>query len=269
MATYYDILKVSPKASRNEIKSAYRRLARKLHPDAHTGSEATALVFAEIAEAYEVLSNPKERAAYDRRLLEMSYNGSSASNSVFSSANPHAARWRQMAYERRYNEIIDRMIADERRESMALQRTLFPLVALFISIFVVFAAKPHVFSDSVIVGRIVIISLFAAGIIHLFGRLRDIIERYSYDDNDLHDSILDNDERPQKPYSRLAVLAFIVVGSGISAAAGLAAAIIFDISALAPSFASNELTPEVVFYPPIFVLFVDAVHTVAARFESP
>ena len=46
MANYYETLKVSPKASTNEIKSAYRRLARKLHPDKNDGSEQTARAFA-------------------------------------------------------------------------------------------------------------------------------------------------------------------------------------------------------------------------------
>ena len=69
MVNYYDILKVSPQASRTEIKSAYRRLARKLHPDKNNGSEETALKFAEIAEAYEILGNPKERVNFDRRLI--------------------------------------------------------------------------------------------------------------------------------------------------------------------------------------------------------
>ena len=59
MANYYEILKVSPKASRTEIKSAYRRLARKLHPDKNHGSEETARAFAQIAEAWEVLGDAK------------------------------------------------------------------------------------------------------------------------------------------------------------------------------------------------------------------
>ena len=69
MVNYYDTLKVSPKASGVEIKSAYRRLARKLHPDVNNGSEDTARKFAEIAEAYEVIGNSRQRAAYDKRLL--------------------------------------------------------------------------------------------------------------------------------------------------------------------------------------------------------
>src|SRR6187399_450168 len=122
MVNYYDVLKVSPKASGTEIKSAYRRLARKLHPDRNNGSEETALKFAAIAEAYEVLGNAKERVNYDRMMLEVQFNNGSNGDSVFASTNPHAKRWRQMVYEKRYNDIIDRMIAEERREAMAFQK---------------------------------------------------------------------------------------------------------------------------------------------------
>src|SRR3954453_20993402 len=131
MVNYYETLKVSPKASGPEIKSAYRRLARKLHPDKNNGSEQTARAFAEIAEAYEILGNPKERVDYDKRLLEAQFNGSMNGNSVFASSNAHARRWRKMVYEHRYNEIIDRMIAEERRESMDLQRIIFSTGGLF------------------------------------------------------------------------------------------------------------------------------------------
>ena len=75
MVNYYDILKVSQKASGTEIKSAYRRLARKLHPDRNNGSEETALKFAAIAEAYEILGKTKDRENYDRRLVDAQFNG--------------------------------------------------------------------------------------------------------------------------------------------------------------------------------------------------
>src|SRR4026209_6787 len=129
MVNYYETLKVSQDASKAEIKSAYRRLARKLHPDKNNGSEKTAIAFAEIAEAYEVLGNPRQRSAFDKKLNAIhATNGNG--DSVFASSNTHARRWRQMVYEHRYNEIIDRMIAEERLESQALQRFLFPIVGL-------------------------------------------------------------------------------------------------------------------------------------------
>ena len=73
MVNYYEILKVSPKASNAEIKSAYRRLARKLHPDKNAGSEEKAREFAKVAKAYGVLGDPKQRADYDRQLLQAEY----------------------------------------------------------------------------------------------------------------------------------------------------------------------------------------------------
>ena len=147
MVNYYDILKVSPKASAGEIKSAYRRLARKLHPDSSGGSEATALKFAAIAEAYEILGNSKERARYDSRLLDAQFSTNGDGDSVFASTNPHAQRWRQMVYEKRYNDIIDRLINEERREARAFQKMIYPLVALMVSAVLATALKPKIFTE--------------------------------------------------------------------------------------------------------------------------
>lgn len=65
MADYYEILGVSRDASQEEIKRAYRRLARQHHPDANPGDAATAERFKEITRAYEVLSDPEKRQRYD------------------------------------------------------------------------------------------------------------------------------------------------------------------------------------------------------------
>jgi len=62
----YEILGVSPEASAEEIKRAYRRLARKYHPDLNPGDKEAAERFKEINEAYEILSDPQKRAEYDR-----------------------------------------------------------------------------------------------------------------------------------------------------------------------------------------------------------
>jgi dnaJ family protein len=62
---YYEILGVSKNADEKEIKSAYRKLAKKYHPDLHQGDDAAAEKFKEISEAYEVLSDKSKRKKYD------------------------------------------------------------------------------------------------------------------------------------------------------------------------------------------------------------
>ncbi len=63
---YYRILGVKKDASAQEIKRAYRRLARRYHPDVNPGGKAAEERFKEINEAHEVLSDPEKRAKYDR-----------------------------------------------------------------------------------------------------------------------------------------------------------------------------------------------------------
>jgi DnaJ-class molecular chaperone len=62
---YYKILGVNKKASDKEIKSAYRKLARKYHPDVNPGDKTVEAKFKEINEAHAVLSDPEKRKKYD------------------------------------------------------------------------------------------------------------------------------------------------------------------------------------------------------------
>ena len=267
MVNYYETLKVSPKASRTEIKSAYRRLARKLHPDKNDGSEETARAFAAIAEAYEVLSSAKERAAYDKRLLQVQYSGATNGDSVFASSNTHARRWRQLVYEHRYNEIIDRMIAEERKESMALQRIIFPTVALFVSTLMVSIFQPQVFPKLGIPGVIVLATLFVVGLIHLIGRVREALERYAYRADEIHDSIMESDGGAVKHYSRFLAGTLLVVGVIVSFLAGLLIGNYAEFGSIPWPPLSWFSNPEFVLYPPVFVLLVDFMHSIASRTE--
>jgi molecular chaperone DnaJ len=63
---YYEVLGIERNASDDEIKRAYRRLAKKYHPDLNPGDAEAEAKFKEINEAYNVLINPETRAQYDR-----------------------------------------------------------------------------------------------------------------------------------------------------------------------------------------------------------
>src|ERR1700691_6190131 len=63
---YYDLLGVARKALVKDIRAAYRKLARKYHPDLNPGDKSSEEKFKQIQEAYEVLSDTKKRQNYDQ-----------------------------------------------------------------------------------------------------------------------------------------------------------------------------------------------------------
>src|ERR1700756_5353718 len=63
---YYETLGVPRKAEAEEIRKAYRKLARKYHPDLNPGDKSSEERFKNVQEAYDVLSDPKKRQMYDQ-----------------------------------------------------------------------------------------------------------------------------------------------------------------------------------------------------------
>jgi uncharacterized membrane protein len=262
---YYKILGIQRTATAAEIKSAYRRLARQRHPDVNGGSEHAARRFALLALAYRTLSDPQERAAYDAKCEK---ERQSRSGFVLHSDNIHARRMRMVTVQARCDRVVDLLLEADRRASTERSQAVFTTVTLFFSTFIVAMLKPK-FWQIGIIGRAVVITLFVFGLWHLASRLREYFERYTYKPERLHVSIMAEEEKSEKPFTRSSAYLFLVVGYIASIAAGLFAAdqLHYVMNDLAFIFDQN-IRPDLIFYPPIAVLIVDTMHTFASKIDS-
>ena len=269
MVDYYKVLGVKREASASDIKSAYRRLARQRHPDVNGGSDKAAREFALISLAYRTLSDPQERAYYDTQLRRA--HSADFGGSVFQSANPHAQRLRRMAVQARFDRVVDRIIEAERRETFALQQAVFTTVTLFLSTFFVAWFKPLFWNNFQLFGRAALVSLSAIGLWHLAVRLKAGFEHYTYQPKSIHDSIINAaEDGPDKPFTRFTASTFLILGYVLSIAAGhffRAQTQYLTIFSDLPGMFGQQFRYDLILYPPIAVLIVDTMHTIASKID--
>jgi DnaJ domain len=278
MTDYYQVLGVNETATASEIKSAYRKLARKRHPDVNRDSEKAAREFALLSLAYHTLVDPQERAFHDQQLSKQR-NG----HSILDSDNPHAQRVRNIAAQARWDRVVNQILETDRRENMNRQRAVFTTVSLFLSTFLVAMIRPPLWQSFDILGRAILLVLFVAGLWHLVKRLVEHFRHYTYKPESQHYSITQEKEEPSQPYTRLSGYAFLIGGYGLSLGLGLLIGwrsqdFFSDLTLLfrhhASTAPSSAISPilliisDLIFYPPIAVLIIDSVHAVASRIDT-
>jgi len=278
---YYKVLGVRRTASKSEVRSAYRKLARLRHPDVNGGSEGAAREFDLLSKAYRVLIDPQERAYYDNQLTTALSRGG---DSILHSNNPHARRARNLAVQARWDRVVDEVLERDRQETRERQRAVFTTVSLFLSTFFVAMIRPHFWGNFNYAGRAIVLTLFVIGVWHLATRLREYFQHYTYRPKSIQDSLMTEDEKPEQPYTRFSAYTFLLVGYGISVGVGLIlgwhAQEFFDgLQMLFPhraelaqanmlfSLSTVLLIPDLVIYPPIAVLIVDTMHSVTSRID--
>jgi curved DNA-binding protein CbpA len=275
---YYKVLGVKRSASKSEVKSAYRKLARLRHPDVNAGSETAAQEFALLARAYRVLIDPQERAHHDQQLNAPSDTG----YSILRSNNPHAQRARNLAVQARWDRIVNEVLERDRQESRERQRAVFTTVSLFLSTFFVAMFKPHLWETFDYAGRAIVLTLFVIGVWHLATRLREYFAHYTYSPKLIQDSIMRDDEKPEQPFTRFSAYTFLLGGYALSIGIGLiigwhAQGFMSGLTMLLPPqvaktnmlFYSSTilLIPDLVVYPPIAVLIVDSMQALTSRID--
>ncbi|HEY8225608.1 MAG TPA: DnaJ domain-containing protein [Pyrinomonadaceae bacterium] len=280
MIDYYRILAVKHTASQAEIKSAYRKLARKHHPDVNRDSKTAAEQFALISKAYTVLSDPQERAYYDDQLNTQRTRG----YSILDSDNPHAKRARNLAIQAKWDRLVDEVLEKDRLENRERQRAVFTTVSLFLSTFFLALIRPQLWLVFNPFGRAIVLALFVLGIWHLATRLREYFAHYTYIPKTIQDTIIRVQEAPEQPFTRLSAYTFLLVGYALSAGIGLYIGWhtqdffidlnslfrhqVADVQSSVVAYASAALlVPDLILYPPIAVLIIDTVHGIASRID--
>jgi hypothetical protein len=277
---YYKILGVKPNASQAEIKSAYRKLARKSHPDINPNSESAAREFSILSKAYHILIDPHERVYYDDRLQAQK----NRSYSILDSDNPHAKRARNLAVQAKWDRLVDEVLERDRRENRERQRAVFTTVSLFLSTFFVALIRPQLWEVSTQFGRAIVLALFVIAIWHLATRLREYFAHYTYRPNPIQESIIREDKMPEQPFTRFSAYTFLLGGYALSVGIGLYLGwhtqdFFNDVtmlfrhrvavvqSSMLAYTSTVLLVPDLVVYPPIAVLIIDTVQGLAARID--
>ena len=279
MTNYYKVLGVRKSASKSEVKSAYRKLARIRHPDVNGGSEKAAQEFALLSKAYRVLMDPQERAYYDEQLTSQSSSG----YSILHSNNPHAQRARNLAVQARWDRVVNEVLERDRQEGRERQRVVFTTVSLFLSTFFVAMFKPHLWETFGYFGRAIVLTLFVIGVWHLATRLREYFAHYTYRPKSIQDSIMQDEEKPEQPFTRSSAYTFLLVGYALSIGVGLIigwqsqqffkgfTALFAHMDAAHSNViiysSAMLLIPDLVVYPPIAVLIVDSMQALTAKMD--
>ncbi len=287
MTDYYHVLGVKRSATATEIKSAYRKLARKRHPDVNRGSEKAAREFALLSLAYHTLIDPQERAFHDQQLDQ----GTRAAPFLGMDNNPHAQRAGNIAAQARWDRVVNQILENDRRENMERQRAVFTTVSLFLSTFFVAMIKPPLWESFGMAGKAILVTLFMMGVWHLIRRLREYIAHYTYKPDDVNYSITREESEPDQPFTRFSAYAFtrfsayafLFGGYFISLGVGLfigwhAQDFFADLTLLFRHHATvagpGGFSPtamvisDLLFYPPIAVLIIDTLHGVASRIDT-
>ncbi|BCZ45171.1 hypothetical protein psyc5s11_12380 [Clostridium gelidum] len=97
MKDYYKILEISIRATKDDVKKAFRSLAKKYHPDRNVNDENALRKFQEVNEAYEILSNEDSRREYDKKLSGFKQSSSKETNSKNSNSSNGEKKYQDKA----------------------------------------------------------------------------------------------------------------------------------------------------------------------------
>jgi hypothetical protein len=248
MKDLYEVLGVKRGASSSEIKSAYRRLARRYHPDVSASPDA-AHKFVRINQAYQILSDSGRRWAYDHGEIH------DDARTFYASREAEV-----VAMQREFDKIVDEWMARDRQEAAARAHAVLIVVPFFLSAFYVMVSKPTIIEQSRWFGKVLVLGLAIYGAVYLVKNLSLVFARYTYHVPDRLTSVFAHAESPrEKPISRRAGLFFLVCGYFVSVGLG------YVVGKFLPGYGtalSMSTLIGTVIYPPIAVLIIGSIRKI-------
>jgi len=259
MVDYYQVLGVKSTASVKEIKAAYKRLARQQHPDLNGGLPEATQAFVQISRARDILIDPQRRAAYDAQRHAYAAKGAAVVNTT---VDTYLRRARSDA---RIKKNLEKFLMTEREDARALRQAVFPIVAFLFAAFFVPLVRPHFWRSSGWTGRTVILILLCTGVWHTLSKIWTAVKLHTDDDR----IVATDDQVLANRWSRrqaILLIAFSAIGCGLL---GTLIGMSFSDSLLSamPMFFDASIRPELLFYPWIMVLLLDAGHALSQRID--
>ena len=261
MLDYYQLLGVKSTASVKEIKAAYKRLARRQHPDLNRNSPEATKAFVQISRARDVLIDPQRRAAYDAQRNAYASKGAYAPI-VNLTLESYLRRARSEA---RIKNNLQKFLMIEREEARALRQAVFPIVAFLFAAFFVPLVRPHLWRSSGWTGRSVMLVLVSLGIWHTVSKIWAAIKLHTDDAR-----TIDGDDQmgPQRWSRRQALLLIVLAAVGCGLLGTLIGMSFSDsLLSVMPMFFDPSIRLELLLYPWIMVLLIDALYSLSQRID--
>lgn len=256
MLDYYQVLGVKSTASVKEIKAAYKRLARLQHPDLNGGLPEATEGFVLISRARDILIDPQRRAAYDAQRKAYAAKGAYAPV-----VNPTVESYvRRARSDARINKNLEKFLMIEREEARALRQAVFPIVAFLFAAFFVPLVRPHLWHSSGWIGRSVILILLGIGVWHTVSKIWTGIKLHTDDDRD---------QMLAKRWTRRQAILYIALAAIGCGLLGTFIGMSLSDSLLSamPMFFDRSIRLELLLYPWIMVLLLDAVYSLSQRID--
>jgi len=262
MVDNYQILGVKHTASSKEIKAAYKRLARLQHPDLNGGSAEAAEAFVRLSHARDILVDPKSRAEYDAQRHAAPGPGSYAA--VLKPTGENYLR--RVRSDIRIRQNLENFQSAQRQEARALRQAVFPIVAFLFAAFCVALIRPRIWRYSGWTGRAVILTLVSLGVCHTVLKIWTAIKLLPEYQSGVRVVNLPLLGKALSGRWALFLIGLAAIGCGlVGTFVGMSLSDLLSVAM--PRFFDQSIRLELLLYPWIIVLFLNACHSVSQRLD--